>query len=291
MINSFVLFDATFWLYLLAALAYVGHLALARAPEPAVAGHPVGERSGASGTLATLITTAGWLVNTAALVLRGIEAGHVPWANQFESMCLVAWGIMLLYLIFERVYGMRVLGAFVVPIGFLAIGAASLLPYRYREVTPLVPALQSYWLWIHVTVTMVAYSAFAVAAGLAIAYLVKERAERRRGPGLLSARLPESDVLDELSFRAVAVGFPLLALGIILGAVWARYAWGGYWSWDPKETWSLITWFVYAAYLHARMSRGWRGSRMAVFSIVGFFVVLFCYWGVNFVLSGLHSYA
>ena len=290
MINSFVLFDATFWFYLLAGLAYIGSLAFERAPL-AAAGRPARTWGPGIGATATWLAAVGWAANTAALILRGVEAGHVPWANQFESMCLVAWGVIFVYLIFERVYGIRVLGAFVVPVGFLAIGAASLLPYRYRAAEPLVPALQSYWIWIHVTVTMIAYAAFAVAGGLAVAYLVKERSERRGVRGGMMERFPESDVLDELTFRAIAVGFPLLALGIILGAVWARYAWGGYWSWDPKETWSLITWFVYAAYLHARMSHGWRGKKMAVFAVVGFFVVVFCYWGVNFVLSGLHSYA
>src|SRR5438093_1439266 len=133
--------------------------------------------------------------------------------------------------------------------------------------------------------------AFAMAGGLGVMYLLKERAERRGSRSSVFAAFPDLETIDELGYKAIMVGFPLLAFGVILGAMWANYAWGGYWSWDPKETWSLIVWLIYGAYIHARMTRGWEGRRAAIYSIFGFLMVVFCFWGVNFLLSGLHAYA
>jgi cytochrome c-type biogenesis protein CcsB len=158
----------------------------------------------------------------------------------------------------------------------------SLNPKISSELQPLVPALQSNWLTAHVVTCFIGYAAFAVGFAASGAYLLKGG----KGEGLL----PSGKVLDDVAYRAVAVGFPFLTMGILTGAIWANYAWGTYWSWDPKETWSLITWLVYAAYLHARFTAGWRGQRLAWLSAVGFAAVVFTYWGVNFVLSGLHSY-
>ncbi len=294
MMNSYFLFDVTFWLYLGGVVLYTAYLFAGRAAgrQLAVAGHPATVPMRIPfGPLATAVTSIGWVVNTAALVLRGIEANHVPWGNQFESMTTVGWAIILFYLIFEKAFRIRMVGAFVVSLGFVAIAAATALPYRYQMAGPLVPALNSYWLYIHVEIVLISYALFAIAAGLAVAFLLKERAEIRGKTTSFTAILPPSGKLDELSYRAIMFGFPLLILGIVLGAAWANYAWGGYWSWDPKETWALITWLIYAAYIHTRMTRGWKGRGMAIFAILAFLGVIWCYWGVNFILSGLHSYA
>ena len=159
-------------------------------------------------------------------------------------------------------------------------------------IEPLVPALQSNWLLYHVVTCFLGYAAFAVACGISIMYLVKAKSEESGGgaAGGLMGMFPPIRVLDDLNYRAIMIGFPLLTLGIITGAAWANYAWGTYWSWDPKETWSLIVWFVYAAFLHARFTRGWVGKRAAWLSIIGFAATIFCYLGVNLFLSGLHSY-
>jgi cytochrome c-type biogenesis protein CcsB len=155
-----------------------------------------------------------------------------------------------------------------------------------------VPALQSNWLLYHVVTCFLGYAAFAVACGVSIMYLIATRAghDTKTNKGGMLAMFPPTRLLDDINYKAIMIGFPLLTLGIITGAAWANYAWGTYWSWDPKETWSLIVWFVYAAFLHARMTRGWVGRRAAWLSITGFASTIFCYLGVNLLLSGLHSY-
>jgi len=159
------------------------------------------------------------------------------------------------------------------------MGYASLSPSVDKTIQPLIPALQSNWLHIHVLTCFLAYAAFAISflAGLLSLF---------GGRGII----PPASTLEEINYRSVMVGFPMLSAGILTGAVWAHYAWGSYWSWDPKETWSLITWIVYALFLHARFVRGWKGRRIAILSVVGFMSVIFTYFGVNFILSGLHSY-
>jgi len=206
-------------------------------------------------------------------------------------MAYVSFAIIAGYLLLELKYKIKTIGVFVVSVGFIAMGAASLLPYRYQTAEPLVPALNSYWIYIHVSITLTSYAAFAMAGGLGVMYLLKERAELRGKPSPFYATFPSLEKIDELGYKAVMVGFPLLAFGVILGAMWANYAWGGYWSWDPKETWSLIVWLIYGAYIHARMNRGWEGRRAAAYQVFGFLMVIFCFWGVNFLLSGLHAYA
>ncbi|MEW6248104.1 MAG: c-type cytochrome biogenesis protein CcsB [Nitrospirota bacterium] len=303
MLRSLFLFDMTFWLYLVAFVLYVLYVFVKRpSVELAVAGPSLTSRgneagwAGQIGQVATLVTAIGWLVNTLALTIRANERMQLsgtfaPWSNQFEAMAYVSWAIILGYVVLESIYQLRAVGAFVVGIGFIAMGAASLLPYRYQTAEPLVPALNSYWIYIHVSVTLTSYAAFAMAGGLGVMYLVKERADRRGGRSRIAASLPDLETIDELGYKAIMVGFPLLAFGIILGAMWANYAWGGYWSWDPKETWSLIVWLIYGAYIHARMTRGWEGRRAAIYAIFGLLMVIFCFWGVNFLLSGLHAYA
>jgi cytochrome c-type biogenesis protein CcsB len=164
---------------------------------------------------------------------------------------------------------------------------ASLSPNVSDRIQPLIPALKSNWLIAHVFTCFVGYGAFAIAFGVSIMYLLKAR--EPQGNGGLVGRFPSTSVLDELTHQLVMFGFLFLCAGIITGAVWANSAWGRYWGWDPKETWSLITWFVYATLLHARLMRGWRGRRIAYLSIIGFGAVLFTYFGVN-LLPGLHSY-
>jgi cytochrome c-type biogenesis protein CcsB len=200
-------------------------------------------------------------------------------------MVLFAWAIALIYLLMELRYRTRSLGAFVAPLPFLSLGLGSLL--FDAHIRPLVPALQSNWLTAHVITCFLGYAAFAVSFGVSVLYMVGEGLGRDGG----MRRFPPAEVLDDVNYKAIAVGFPFLSVGIITGAVWADVAWGTYWSWDPKETWSLITWFVYAAFLHARFARRWSGRRTAVLSIVGFVAVMFTYFGVNFLLQGLHSYA
>jgi cytochrome c-type biogenesis protein CcsB len=235
----------------------------------------------------------GLICHSLALILRTVYSyqigiGQPPFTNLYSSMVFFSWTIVLIYVIFEKKYGYRAIGAFIMPIAFLVLAFTGLMS---NKIEPLVPALQSNWLLIHVVTCFFGYAAFAVAFGLSIMYLFKNYHESIGAQKGILSFLPSSHVLDDLEYKAVAVGFPFLTLGIITGAAWAHYAWGSYWSWDPKETWSLITWFVYAAFLHARFTAGWRGKRTAILSILGFLFVLMTYFGVSFLLGGLHSYA
>jgi cytochrome c-type biogenesis protein CcsB len=248
---------------------------------------------------ATLLAWAGFLAHTAAIGLRWYESyripggvGHAPLSNLYESVVFFAWTMLLIYILIDLKYRQRAVGAFVIPFAFLGMTWAQL---RLDDaIEPLVPALQSNWLTYHVITCFLGYAAFAVACGVSIMYLIKVGKEKARpddsAAGAVLSLFPSTRVLDDLNYKAIMIGFPLLSLGIITGAAWANYAWGTYWSWDPKETWSLIVWFIYAAFLHARFTRGWVGKRAAVLSIAGFAATIFCYLGVNLLLSGLHSY-
>jgi len=251
-------------------------------------------RSRTLGILSTAALTIGLLIHSGGLVFRWMEThqtgyGYIPLSNMYESLIFFSWTIILIYLILEWKYQQKIIGVFVTPFAFLAIALTSIVPGIEVKITPLVPALQSNWLTIHVTTCFFGYAAFAVSFGISILYLIRDRKENLKETS--SRWLPSSEILDEVNYKAIIIGFPMLTLGIITGAAWANYAWGSYWSWDPKETWSLITWFIYAAFLHARYARDWRGRKAAVLSILGFIFVLFTYFGVNYVLSGLHSYA
>jgi len=246
------------------------------------------------GRMATLVTLVGLLGQSLAIVLRWIESydlgiGHAPLSNLYESLIFFAWTIVFLYLLIERRTKNRSLGAFATPLAFLAMAYASYSPTISSRIQPLVPALKSNWLIAHVLTCFFGYAAFALAFALSLMYLLKKR-EKIEGSNMLIRIIPDSSVLDDMNYQMVVIGFLLLTLGIITGSVWAHSAWGTYWSWDPKETWSLITWLVYAALLHSRMVRGWRGNKLALLSIIGFSCVLFTYFGVNY-LAGLHSYA
>ena len=278
MTNS-LLFGISTFVYFFAMVLYISYLAF---------------RSKGLGKAATLSLSGGVLVETAAIGLRWYESyalgiGRAPLTNMYESLAFFSWTIALIYLALERKYRVKTVGAFIAPFPFLIMAYASLNP---NDIQPLVPALQSNWLISHVVTCFVGYAAFAVSFAVSILYLFKAGSEQHstKSPGAFWGFLPASSALDEIGYKTIAIGFPLLTIGIVTGAFWANVAWGTYWSWDPKETWSLIVWLIYAAYLHARITRGWRGKRAAILSIVGFSATIFCYLGVNLILSGLHSY-
>ncbi|RII29149.1 MAG: c-type cytochrome biogenesis protein CcsB [Geobacter sp.] len=279
--SSSLLFNVTTIAYLASTVAFFAFLA---------------SRNKALGLAGSGIAYAGFVVQTVAIGLRWQESyamghGHAPLSNLYESVVFFSWTIILIFGIIDLKYKYRVVGAFVVPFALLGMSWAQL--GMESGIEPLVPALQSNWLLYHVVTCFLGYAAFAVACGISIMYLIKEKRETPDSSsqaGGIIAMFPSIKILDDLNYKAIMIGFPLLTLGIITGAAWANYAWGTYWSWDPKETWSLIVWFVYAAFLHARITRGWVGRRAAILSIVGFAATIFCYLGVNLFLSGLHSY-
>ena len=243
------------------------------------------------GTVASLI---GLTAQTVAIILRWVLSyrmgiGHAPFSNLYESLIFFAWTLMFLYMIVEWRTKNKTFGTFVTPLAFLAMAYASFSPNVSSHIQPLIPALKSNWLISHVITCFFGYAAFGVSFGLSIMYLVKglDAPEKRN---IFLKLIPGRGILDDLNYQMIVIGFLMLTLGIITGSVWAHSAWGSYWSWDPKETWSLITWLVYAAVIHSRMVRGWRGKRIATLSIIGFCCVLFTYFGVNY-LAGLHSYA
>ncbi|MDP4127332.1 MAG: c-type cytochrome biogenesis protein CcsB [Bacillota bacterium] len=255
----------------------------------------IGTKNELVGRSATFLTVIAVIANAIAIVLRMITSGHPPLSNGYEFLLTFCLGIMAVYLFAEFRYKLRALGAFVIPVPFLLLMfiIMSMGPEeRIAQAVP--PALKSQWLTFHVVTAMFAYGAFAVSFGIGIMYLLKlskeDNGKKSNSKGIIS-RFPSLDVLDELSYKVVGFAFPLLTLCIITGAIWANYAWGTYWSWDPKETWSLITWIIYAAYLHARLMYGWKGKRAAWMAVFGFVAVLFTFFGVNYFLPGLHSYA
>jgi cytochrome c-type biogenesis protein CcsB len=226
-----------------------------------------------------------WVAQTAAIGLRWVESyqmgiGHAPLSNLYESLVFFGWCLALALLLVRWRFGADTVVLLGLPLVFLVMASTFLLDHSIK---PLIPALQSNWLVAHVIACFLGYAGFAVSFVAAVLRLLS------RGFTGLDKRLPQRDILDEVVYRSVLVGFPMLTVGIITGAAWADYAWGSYWSWDPKETWSLVTWLVYSAFLHARLARGWRGGRMAALSVLGFAAVLFTYFGVNY-LPGLHSY-
>ena len=279
--SSSMLFNITMIMYMVSTCIFFAFLASRN------------KTVGLAGTYAALF---GFLVQTAAIGLRWKESyeqghGHAPLSNLFESVVFFSWTIILIFLIIDFKYKYRAVGFFVVPFALFGMAWANL--GLDSGIEPLVPALQSNWLMYHVITCFLGYAAFAVACGISIMYLLREKLEQGGGnapAGGVLSMFPSIKILDDLNYKAIMIGFPLLTLGIVTGAAWANYAWGTYWSWDPKETWSLIVWFVYAAFLHARITRGWVGRRAAILSVVGFAATIFCYLGVNLFLSGLHSY-
>ncbi|MBA2277327.1 MAG: c-type cytochrome biogenesis protein CcsB [Chloroflexia bacterium] len=236
----------------------------------------------AAGRFGTLLAWFALLFAALSVLLRSIAAERLPTANMYEFSLTFTLAISIMYLVFERMYGVRHLGAIVMPIAFGMTLYIWSLPADLREVNPLIPALQNRPIMTaHVASAIFAYATFAVSFAAAILFLI---ANKRR-----IAWLPGPEMLDDIAFRAVTIGFPLLALVLILGSIWAHEAWGVYWSWDPKETAALFTWLVYGVYLHTRGLRGWRGTRSAVILLFGFAAVIFTYYG-NYFFGGLHAY-
>ena len=227
----------------------------------------------------------GMLVRWYESYLIGADIGHIPISNLYEVFVLFSLITALFYLYYEQHYRTRQLGAFVLLVISAAVGF--LLWYMVSrdaaEIQPLVPALQSWWMKIHVPANFIGYGTFALSAMVAVAYLLKSH-------GYLADRLPALEVLDDVMYKAIAVGFTFFTIATILGALWAAEAWGGYWSWDPKETWALIVWLNYAAWLHMRLMKGLRGRVGAWWALIGLLVTTFAFLGVNMFLSGLHSY-
>jgi cytochrome c-type biogenesis protein CcsB len=229
----------------------------------------------------------GFALHTATIIARYVVAGHLPITSLHEASSFFAWCIVLIFFFLEYRYRVDLLGPFTMPVVFVLMLSSSILP---REIKPLSPVLQSYWLGIHTFLAFLGDAAFATAFGVGIMYLIQEHHLKTKRLGGLFQRLPNLQILDEINYKLITLGFPLLTLAIITGALWAESAWGSYWRWDPKEVWSLITWFIYALVLHARLTAGWRGRKAAMLSIVGFISVIFTFFGVNLLLKGLHAF-
>ncbi len=250
---------------------------------------------------------------------RWFENGYFPLSNLYESLMFFTWGMTFLTVILEYLTSLTFLGSIVSPIALLVVGFATLsLPDGMQKAAPLVPALKSNWLMMHVSIMMISYSTLVIGSLLSIVFLILTKGKpvlltgssigslniqtstteitnmddiyKENERDFLGKRISLLQSLDNLSYRTIGLGFPLLTIGIISGAVWANEAWGSYWSWDPKETWALITWMVFAAYLHTRISQSWKGKGPAILASIGFIVVWICYLGVNFLGKGLHSY-
>ena len=252
----------------------------------------VGKTATALTWCATVMGTTGLMVRWRESYLLGTDIGHIPVSNLYEVFILFALLTALLYLFYEDRYRTRAMGGFALAV--ISGAVAFLLWYAFEReahhIQPLIPALQSYWMKIHVPANFIGYGAFALAAMLGIAYLLRTYMEKRYPQSRFTQVLPPLDLLDDVMYKSIALGFAAFTLATILGALWAAEAWGGYWSWDPKETWALIVWLNYAAWLHLRMTKGWRGTPMAWWAIIGLFVTLFAFLGVNMFLSGLHTY-
>jgi len=268
-----ILFKLTLLLYLAATAGYLVYIISQQRPAARVA---LG------------VAIAGFFLHTATIVVRYYEAGYAPVTNLHESLSFFAWALIGSYLYIHQRYKVKNLGAFATPIAALSMIASSTLP---KKIIALPPALKSYWLPIHATVCFLAYGILAVAACAGIMYLIQERQIKKKKLGALYQRLPSLEVLDAINYRCLTIGFPLLTVGILTGSLWAEQAWGAHWQWDPKETWSLVTWLFYAALLHERLTVGWRGRRAAIMAIIGLGALLFTFLGVSLLLKGLHTYA
>lgn len=226
---------------------------------------------------AFILLMAGFLLHSAALAVRWAASGHAPFSNMYESLVFFSWAFVLAFLIVDHFLHMYRLGFFIT---FFNLGLMAYAFSHDSTIKPLMPALQSNWMLLHVITCFLSYGAFAVSFLASIIYLTP-----------LGKRYFSPLELDTVIYKSILFGFPLLILGVASGAVWANEAWGTYWSWDPKETWALITCFVYALYLHLRLINGWSGQKLAWVSFGSFLAVIFTYLGVSYLLSGLHSYA
>lgn len=238
--------------------------------------------------IARMILIVSGILQTLYIGSRYVIAGHTPITSQHEAVVFFAWSTTWAYLSFRWRYTVKNFGTFVTCLIFILLLISSL---SSRDITPLLPALQSAWLPIHAGVSIVAYGFLSLAFCGGIMYLLQERELKNKTFGYFFSRFPSLEALDQLNNHCLTAGFVFLTMGIVTGSVWARQAWGTYWQWDPKETWSLITWFLYLVQIHQRFTVGWRGKRAAVMAIVGFGAVVFTLWGVTYLLGGVHSYA
>ncbi|AXY49778.1 MULTISPECIES: c-type cytochrome biogenesis protein CcsB [Rhodococcus] len=302
-------FEAAFAVYLLAFVLFVAEFAAVRtrrtdptlvpaaavppaAPGPGRVITPTGrELSDRLGRMGISVLVVAWILHVGSMVLRGLATARFPWGNMYEFVTVTAAIGVLAGLIVLRRPALRVVWMFaLLPVLVLLFVAGTVL---YADAAPVVPALQSFWLPIHVSVVSVSSGVFLVSGVASMLFLLALRAEHRPGSRLatMTARLPDARALDRLAYRTTIFAFPLFGAGVILGAIWAEAAWGRFWGWDPKETVSFIAWVIYAAYLHARATAGWRETRAAWINIAGFVAMLFNLFVINMVVSGLHSYA
>ncbi len=237
--------------------------------------------------LILILAACGFVLHTLNIIIRYLAAGYLPITGMHQATSFFAWCIIVIFFIFAYRYKIGIIGAFILPIVFLLMLSSSTFP---REIIPLPPVLQSYWFDIHIVLAFIGNAAFAIASGIGVMYLLQEHYLKRKRLSGLFQRLPNLQILDEINYRLITLGFPLLTLAIITGALWAESAWGAYWRWDPKEVWSLITWIIYALVLHLRITKGWRGKKAAIISIIGFLSILFTFFGVNLLLNSLHSF-
>lgn len=234
-----------------------------------------------------LLAGTGFAIHTVTIIYRYIYAGHIPITNAHEATSFFSWCIVLIFFMLQFRYKIGLLSSFIMPIVFFLMLSSSMLP---REIKPLSPVLHSYWLGIHTFLAFLGNAAFALAFGIGSMYLVQEHYVKSKRLGGLFERLPSLQTLDEINYRLITFGFPLFTLAIITGALWAESAWGSYWNWDPRETWSLITWFIYAIVLHARLVAGWRGKRAALLSMIGFLTIIIAFFGIKMLQKGLHVF-
>jgi cytochrome c-type biogenesis protein CcsB len=271
---------------------------LTTSPLDAGTGPPRRSFADKAGIAGVAITVFGLILHLISVGIRGAAVDAVPWSNMYEfSSVAGAVAVIAFLAVMTKLPALRHLGAFILlPVVLLMFLAGTVL---YSQAQPLVPALQSYWLAIHVTLVSIAEGALMTSAALTVLFLIKQRHDRLSTKpdyvpgrlGTLATRLPSSATLDKAAYRIVAFAFPLYTVAIICGAIWAEAAWGRYWGWDPKETWAFIVWVVYACYLHARATAGWKGRAAAWVNLAGFGAITFNFLVVNIVVSGLHSYA
>jgi len=234
-----------------------------------------------------MLAGTGFAIHTISIIYRYVTAGHIPITNAHEATSFFSWCIVLIFFILQFRYRVTLLSSFIMPVVFVLMLSSSMLP---REIKPLSPVLQSYWLGIHTILAFLGNAAFALAFGIGSMYLVQEHYVKSKQLGGLFERLPSLQTLDEINYRLITFGFPMLTFAIITGALWAESAWGSYWNWDPREVWSLMTWFIYAIILHARLAAGWRGRRAALLSILGFLTILIAFFGIKLLRKGLHVF-
>ncbi len=254
---------------------------------PGVAVAEPKQKRSLSARLGMIFTVMAWLLHVGGTVLRGVAAGRVPWANMFEFTLTATAIIIGVFIVIQFWQDLRFLGAYVTGFVLVFLGVAT--TNFYVDVVPLPPALQSYWLVIHVFVASLGTGFYGLGAGLSVVQLVQARRESR-GLRAMPA-VPTAEKLESLAYRLVVVGFVFWTFTLIAGSIWAEHAWGRYWGWDTKEVWTFIVWVIFAGYIHARATRGWRGSRSAILSIIGFSAVLFNFTIVNLYFHGLHSYS